>query len=401
MPIKVTTNSTLSINALLARLRDGDRVFMTPHVGNQYLNVLLLAQLGVPMPLVDSNIGLRDWIFHPHKVIKGGSSRQIAFEHGLSSHNPCSVAIPGALDGLTVAEAHTRALQRAFPATDICTWTEYLRRDTDAAIIVATASAHFAPELWRRTVDNRGCPSEARPLKGGSAQLIAEGIAGLTSETGWVVPNVVNLVLDAVLGFRSHGQPVVYSLSGPQMVHYIKGDILRRQLSVVYDAARRSQLLRKLPPNIEYCVVPADDLRFATTQSRAQQLNAVFKQLERHHRTIAARSALMQAVPVELRDIAISQMNGWRAHARDDLEAAMIACSEIFYNVRQASFYTQYDLLGEGETIVPAEGVLDWPLDRVTETWRLLRKLHDKFMQPHLDKEALRQFRGRSGRDGR
>ena len=343
--------SNISLAQIMELVAAGVSVAKTPHVGNVYLANLVVAQLGIPLRLVDTNLGGRDELFHPHRIIAGGAHEEIADPNVFSTHarvmqQPLLFADRFVL-GSRVLDAHVQALRDAVPGVKCETWGEYVRRNEKIARAVLKALGHSWNHQWERFVSTSGVPE-----KRVSGFYPGAHVFGLDSlEEGWVIPNIVAILVDQVIEARLTGQCDIYHLSGPQMVTYINS--YGADLSRMYDQVRAALSSWNLPETLTLKLVPAADLRLAVPiQHRAaldELVNAHLEIPQREHERARVIKAACNTVE---RQSLISAAHPERALDKQRLKNAVANCPGVFNDPKDKASITQYDLLSGVELYV-------------------------------------------------
>ncbi|MSR85266.1 hypothetical protein EXS71_02420 [Candidatus Uhrbacteria bacterium] len=354
----------------------GDSVQKTPHVGNIYGNNLAIGALGIPMNLYDRTLGIKDYNFHPHRVIHAGKSETISNPELLTSHacvlQPSTLAPKWFTPGARLTEGHLASVQAAVPGEWLL-YTDYLSRHAEDIIAVIETLFDHPAVSWERHVDADGCVTKpGHAIFGGMLKRV--GIFGLTnSQAGWLTPNILNILIDGMVEAKLRGVRDVYHLSGPDMVLYING--LLPSFHALYDQARKRLGWRELPETLTFHLIPVADMRFAVLNDRRMALNALIDawlNLEAGNRRRAIR---FQGVMDQVTKKAIVQEVG--ASKDKDLmrvRQAVHDCPEIFYQIeRPGSAFTQYDVLERGLYVHP------WGVENSLEVVGRAMRLFERF----------------------
>ncbi|MDP3985311.1 MAG: hypothetical protein Q8P82_00975 [bacterium] len=355
MPFNILIRRDLSLTALADIHRSGGSVTKSPHIGNIYPNNLAVAKMGIPLNIYDRTIGERDRNFHPHRVIVGGMSETIADHRILTTHARVereSQLVPHRfpIDARTT-DCHMQALRDAIPKADLVVYTDYLERHIDRVLPILELVTDRLPKIWERTVSETGVITR-RGIQTGWKEIVPLGVMGLpaTHLSGWVIPNVLNTLLDVILESAERGIADVYHLSGPDMVKYIHQ--FDATLTELYDHVR-SRLDWRLPETLRFHVVPVADMRFAVREERRAPLDALVEGWLDFQRENRSRGdVLKNAADDYERDRIIARLNESRNRVIDRIRAALDECVEIFYRIEDANALTQYDLLAGAKLYV-------------------------------------------------
>ncbi len=374
MTFRVAVRKDLSLLDLKRLHDEGGSVQKSPHGGNVYNNNLAVGTLGIQMNLYDRTIGEKDMNFHPHRVIRGGRSEVIADPRLLTTHarvlTTPKLATDWFREGELVLDGHMRALRSAVPEGDWFYYTEYLHRHADEVVALCEASSEMDASIWERHVDAAGrvhqdvCP--------GVSSLKRMGIYGVTNaHSGWLLPNVLNVLCDALIERRLRRVSEVFHLSGPDMVRYVPG--YQTLLERLY-AYFRHRLDWDLPESFTFNLVPAADMRFAVTADRRGVLDELFEAWFASETSNRIRGDLLREARPEERSRLIGELAGQKQRVHERLKAALLACPDIFYRIEDArSVITQYDVLDRGLYVHPWG--LEVPLEQVSKTYKLFERL--------------------------
>ncbi len=360
MPFTVTRRDDLSLGDLCRLDREGASVTKTPHPGNIYLNNLAIAHLGLRLLFHDRTLGRKDRNFHPHKVIKGGMAEVIADPDVMLTHARvlnASLFMNGHFPvGERVAHCHLNALAEAVPGVRMRLYTDYLteHEDTVREVLRLCSGIPLPYEYgWKRVVDEEGrlttlpTPSWNRISK--------DGIYGLQGRVdGWVMPNIFNILVDGVIESRQFQTADIYHLSGPDMVNYLK--LLEGLLHRLYDHLR--QHMTDLPEELRFHVVPVASMRLVTTMDRSEVLDrivALYLQIKDENSVVGA--TIRAADSKDEKHALVQQWGARRKTLRRELQEAVRACPEIFYNILHGTFVTQHDAIDRGGVYVHPWGI--------------------------------------------
>lgn len=369
MPFPITIRQDLSLAQIVKLHRAGRCVIKTPHVGNWYPNNLAIASLGIRMKVCDQTRGDRDRNFHPHTVIVGGKQTVVGSATQLMTHAKVEMPTPLAAPGSLVAAFHMDALRKAIPGINAEHYnTEFLPRNADLVMRVIRHLANHFPDIFERRVlaDGTTVTDRLRHV----ALLDACGVFGVTSTvTGWLTPNVVNILLDGVIDAATMGEREIYSLSGPDMFGYIGK--LQAQLHELYDSLRG--VMPELPETMTYHVVRVAEMRFAVPENRITALDALVRAyLNDCDVTQRWDDQIKRVINKEL---LIEQKLGERQGTYNALRKAIDACPEPFYDIKDGTYVSQHDLVATGQRIVIHPWAMTASMASVDKAYRDLLRL--------------------------
>lgn|SRR3989338_6691638 len=372
MPIDLRIRWDLSMMDLLAKLRAGFVVFKTPHVGNWYTNNLVCAQLGIPMKVVDSTKGCLDRNFHPHCVIVDGQRHIVANEDLLTTHTVVAQTPPVMSErfpvGTSMSDAHMLALREAISNIQAQTMTQYFHMHSEKVMDLMEVLTQADPLIWARYVHNDG-RTENRRVHAGWKEVVVHGILGINgARSGWLSPNVANILTDVMIDPSLHDTDTIYELSGPDMYRYI-GDLMPR-LNALYDLAR-ARLSWKLPETVTLNLVPVSDMRFAVPARKRSELTFL---IETWQKTCASKVHIAERMKnAKDKKTLIAVVETERQAVRTELMDAVRACPEPFYNIYDGTFFSQYDLLSETEPLFIHPWALETPMSELAKAIQTMR----------------------------
>jgi len=374
MPINLRIRWDLSMTDLLSALRAGFVVFKTPHVGNWYTNNLACAQLGIPMKVVDSTKGCLDRNFHPHCVIVTGERYVVCDDEPLTTHTFVTQDPPVMRErfpiGTSVCDAHMRALQDAVPNIQAQTITQYFHAHGEKMMALMEVLTQADQTIWERYVSADGRTQNGR-VHAGWKEVCSTGIVGTNgTRSGWLSPNVANILTDVMIDPVVHGTDTVYELSGPDMYRYI--DELMPRLNKLYDTAR-VKLDWKLPETITLNLVPVADMRFAVSQSKHAQLTQLVSAWQKTRAFESSIGSRMRGV--ENKKTMIPLIETERKEVLANLKEAIRNCPEPFYDIYDGTFFSQYDLLNESEPLFIHPWALETSFKELADVVRSMRRL--------------------------
>jgi hypothetical protein len=376
MPFVIQPTRSLSLSCLAQLHAQGFYVVKTPHVGNIYPNNLACAAAGIPLLLCDQTFGERDTNFHPHLLIVGGRAEVVARSDRMMTHARITRAPDNFSDrfkvGESAAEAHVRALRDALPQASVETLTEREVRLVDMLMPAYEILTKMQPSSWRRilrTEDGVVIPVSHVPQW---KEIESIGIHRLSANgTGWIVPNAWNILLDGLIGSLTSGRNIVYELSGPDMINYWPKH--SQEISAGYDLLRK-ELWPQLPETLTLCIIPVAEMRLVCSEGRRGLLDAV---VDSYLRILGERTTsgeVLRTAPQEQRSAVITQLQATRKRLYEETREAVRNCPEIFYEIKQANFFTQYDLL-RGEILAIHPWGIEQPIDTIEQMMTMLRRM--------------------------
>lgn len=340
----------LSFGDLCDLQNRGYSVVKTPHVGNFYPNNLAIGKLGFRMIMYDRNIGCVDKNFHPHTVIKNGRKHPVTSPEILMTHAYAYQGIDKSTlkDGDRVADGHLFALRKLFPKGKFIFYTDYLRqnRETIFEILKIVSEQNVLPDKfgWRRKVNREGFVTTF----GSSVswkEISRVGIFGLDNEQeGYLVPNILNVLICGIVEVINFGKEEIYHLSGPDMFRYIGSmfETLNRCLKLL------SSLDSRYPKRISFNLIAVANMRFAVRSSRQKALDNLVLNYLKIPDFKTKKGEFMKSLEPSVRKSHGHLFKSTERKLRNDLIEAMENCPEVFYDIYKGDFTSQHDILTEG-----------------------------------------------------
>lgn len=331
----------VSLQELQKFQEQGYSVVKTPHVGNQHPSNLVCAALGFDMQMVSFNRGTLDKNFHPHLRIENGVATQL-------SEPEVWTPFASTACGSSLTKYHQDAVQKRFMQTDICTDTELFLQHEELAKKVLVTATEVLPRLWYRRVSKDGVVVKKSDALVPCADIIMQDVFGFSNaQSGWVIPNRIQILFAFAFQTLSTGKDLVYHLSGPQMVGYIGKQ--QKSLSKAYDALRLE--LPELPELLTVRVVPVAQSRLVTHVSRTQSLQEVEEVF-----------AWYEDVPPQE-----------RRHALERFKEVAVAYPEFTDSIEEGRFMSQYDIASVDDLAI-SQWMLATPVKRVLALQANLQK---------------------------
>lgn len=369
MPFPITISNTLSLAHIVELHRIGRCVIKTPHVGNWYPNNLAIASLGIRMKVCDQTRGERDRNFHPHTVIEGGKQTVVGSATLLMTHAKAQHSAKNMTQGQRIVDGHMGVLHRVIPnlRAELLN-TEFLPRNAETVMRIARHLAEHFPTIFERRVLPDGTTVQERFR--GVVSLDTYGLFGVTSTvTGWLVPNVMNIIMDGAIDAAGMGEREVFSLSGPDMFVYIGK--LQAQLHELYDSLRGA--MPELPETMTYHVVRVADMRFAVPERRMTALNVLIAAyLEDRDTSQYWENQIRRVINKEF---LIEQKQAARQGTCEALRQAIAGCPEPFYDISHGTFLSQHDLAATGERIVIHPWAMTAPMIEIEKAMTTMLRL--------------------------
>lgn len=344
MPVTMRVRDDLSVDNIV-RLGRTHEVKVTPHVGNWTPARMVLPTLGISILCVDHTIGERDRNTHPHLLIRERAVQVLCDQADrLTTHATvtrsdvqCSYSI-----GTPLSTVHVDTVRMLYPLANIVTHLEFLNMYKEITLTVLEEVTKVSRSaVWWRRVDGEGRVTQYRKKHLPRAwNEFAQHIFPLTNEReGWLVHNRVAILMDVLLQSQMGTESEIYHLSGPDMVHYLGGEL--EMISKMYDRVRARLGLQQ--ETITFNLVPFASFRFATRSSQADACTRLCLELSRDR---PREKVLRECI----------------AGARD-----VLAESET------KRYYTQHDWAATGEPVVVPAQARAWSMAVCAEYLNMVR----------------------------
>ncbi len=381
--LSIAIDDSISLEELQAKQAEGFSVLRSAHVGNFMPYNSTIADMGIPMLLVDHTITGVDSTYVPEAFIAGGNIDTVAAVGTLVSRTVIEHT------GEFLDDAHVSRTRNIFPETAMSTYTEYLRDNEQIAGEIITIAGQEFPELFkRRLLPDGSVESFRRESFGNFAEDLADvGILQLaddprTTKEGILIPNEVNIVANFVIEALKTQQEKQYHLSGPAMVEYITNKDKRRLLPAIYQTVvERASFSSVLPPRVDVSLVPSANAIFATRPSESSNLEAIIEAVL-HHQVdlagIAAERKVFFTDPSITKDEKRSESITFdeRVKALSKVLGCNIAAfgaAELFRSVTNGQV-TQYDIPQAGGLFIALEN-RTLPMSELAKMGNAIRKL--------------------------
>ena len=331
MPCELRIRDDLSVNDIVD-LAKRYHVKATPHVGNWTPTRLALPLLGVSISCVDQTIGVRDINTHPQLFIQNGEVYELCDNpEQLTTHAVVNRAHNGVHQiGTSLSTVHVGVLRLLYPSASIITHTEELLEQQDIVPTLLEEVTNFSRSAtWWRKVDAGGIVTQHRKKElPKNWREVQKNIFPITSKRdGWLVHNRVAILIDLITQSRMGVEPEIYHLSGPDMVHYLGGEI--EIISRMYDYVRgRLSLPQEV---ITFNLIPFASFCFAI---RGSQLTACERLCEELAKGCEGRG----------------------------LKEILLDTPDTLANSNSKRYFTQHDTFVSGERVVIPEVARSWSM---------------------------------------
>lgn len=344
--IDIVIDRNFSLNELLQLGKKGFKVLKTPHVGNQYMNNLIIAVLGFDILVYDRNIGFKDKNFHPQSVIFNTREEKIFSEAGLTIHSKKILIktensfINELLRGYTNPVCfHNHYFSLACNNHKISTYSEFLTKHKEKIAKIISYTHELFKDDWYRYV------TKEQEVVNKTGYVSGDAILGLThNDFGWIIPNIYNVLFHCVID-QKEGK--VFLLSGPDMYKYIceYEERLSRSWSYIIKE------IPSLPTQVQCLIIPVAKIRFAIPEKYKTYLDDVLntynKIKECEKRMVSDGTQNTKLSNLAYKQELVSSLKSIFQKRKALFE------STIFYDIRKASSFSQYDLLHVKRLYVP------------------------------------------------
>jgi len=368
---KVSIVDDLPLSALIEK----DLGVMSPHAGNFKMNRMGLTRLFRAL-VYTGTYGRADDLFRPDYVMCGGkllgpiTEADVMMTHakvsqqcgGLNGH---SRWFP---EGALVAKCHLAALKKAVPDTRAVHYPDYLQEHAECLLKMVEVVTKIRPDIWETFVEDDG-GFYSRAVRDWD-ELSRVGILCLSNNRyGWKLPNVLNILLSAVIESMDRDTDRVYFLSGASMHGYVCefADLL----SELYDHLAKSLPSWGLTETLHYVVVPAAQVRFITTMDQKAELDALLAAYLVWREFDNEKCRRMRALRLQEARIALARsLRQAESERKLAVKVTADAVPDIFFPSKGV-FRSQYDLLSAKEArfyIHPF--ALDHPVAEVVKAFK-------------------------------
>jgi len=345
--IEIVIDRDYSLSDLLDLRDNGYKVFKTPHVGNQYMNNLVIAVLGFDILVYDRNIGSKDKNFHPQSIIYNSREEKVFSENELTIHSKKILErtkdsfINKLLLGYTnPGSFHTYYFSKASKNQKIRTYSEFISKNREIITKIIHCTYELYKDDWYRYVNKE------KKIIRKTGFVADDPILGLTDDDfGWVIPNIYNILFHCVID-QKEGK--VFLLSGPDMYRYICKH--EEKLSASWKSIKKE--FTDLPNEIKCLIIPVSKLRFAVPIEHKMHLDDI---LEKYYAIKECQNRLAT------KHLDTKKEQKYLILKKQCVKDIRLALSEnadlykrtIFYDISEATSYSQFDLLKSKKLYIP------------------------------------------------
>jgi len=295
------------------------------------------------MNFYDRTLGKRDANFHPHLTILGGRSEQIACGGKLTTHaviDRPSERLKSFSLGRKLIDCHMEAMSQALPTADCVVYSDYLREHQNVVLRLLELVTVYKPSVWTHQVTNLGDRVHLNSPIHNWADVLSLGIFGLTDmDSGALIPNILNVIIHAVVEAVKTNCACVYHLSGPDMVNYIGN--MKSELAELYEALHAEM---RLSESLEFNLIPVAGVRLAGDEDARQRIDELVDAWLALSKNNVLRGQRIQRAGPSRSQVIItcaSEKNRDVHRFRD----AALAAPEVFYDITMANTFTQHDIV--------------------------------------------------------
>ena len=354
MSVKIEIAPEMTLAQLVQSKMSGYMVEETPHIGNLAISSLSLLSLGMQPKLIDATVGEKDNLFYPHCIIQDGARTQIAPANLMTSHNKVTNA------SMSLTQFHTQPL--ADMGLQVLSHNQWLAERTDLAYkTIAATMNDRSIAIWKRYVNLDGLvtiiPAQSCSQVLGRIHKVT--VAG--DESGWVIPNPVNVLLDLVIGAVETEKAVVYMLSGQSMYKYIQKGYdrfgpMNALISDMYDSVR-GQVIKNLPESLLVKMVPTTALRhFVAPRQLTTQLDTKLRYYEKLKKASARCGR-----KISEQCLSAKKVVNFRKKRESLFQNLSQSIAHVCAESETGMFYSQHDLYKNQDTVYIPDHVLDMP----------------------------------------
>ena len=323
------------------------------HVGNTYDSNMALLQNGIRALLYDQTMGDRDKNYHPSDIIFQGNSVQIAPNNILTTHSCVYTEHPTFGKefpvGAKLSQCHLALLKLTFPYAKLLDYSTYLKvNQADVSRIVKVITENN-PQLFTRHVDKDGNVEE---ISGSGYEVKSRGVFGVNREdSGFLLPNNLNIIINTVLDAIAYKTDLVYHLSGPDMVKYIGKE--QEILDGMYETLKaHPEFSDILPKQLKFILVPTASAKLVTTMDRKVNMDKLvscileLKEIDAQRRIVMKKiseSGNMSQIAEKSQEFTIKKQE-----LIQQLRQAIIKCPESIRELKDGNFLTQFDVSQSG-----------------------------------------------------
>lgn len=365
-------------DVLEAREFRGVEHIRTPHIGNQRLSDMVNLNQGIKVRLVDTNIQTKDNLFHPARVIAEGSGEVVARGDVLSSHNKIvksSGRFSFVKEGRPLASVCQESVLRAFPKADCMPYGEWLEGNGEEVLQILELVTKKMPHLWERKVNALGETSRDEVLN--FSKLVRDGVCGVNvsrDAAGWIIPNPVAILIDAIVDLQCSGKGEVIQIAGLSMHKYIGQDYrglgkMSDLISELYSCVSSGSTKLRIPKDAKVDMVSLSSIGLAGPSSDKDLIISLVEAYEGCKKANAAVASLAKTGSLFNDAVALKKDSGER------LRRAAGRVSWLFTKPETAKHFTQYDLLLQGESLYVHPWAINKPVRELVEFWSTIKKI--------------------------
>lgn len=372
---QVVSGEHLTMRELLYAYNQGIAVYRSSHIGNQYWSNLMLAAAGVPIQYYDRTTVGVDRNYHPDYLISNGEKQLLTqnvgrfipfakFKQGISI--PTNLPKSG-----TPACLHMQSLAQVFPQLAIGTASGLCLTEKVFLSRIIGHLFEIRPQWFERFIAPHGRVAGMKV----HGTLVPEyvscldemifhslGCMPLSDCAVGIAPKIeASTLIRSIISYLKApgGDAIVYEVSGPDFVRYALCDEFKSELNVAYQYIAAS--ISNLPRELTLVIVPSFYFRFGGLQCEMFIVDQLVQDVFDFRALRIQKRAEIKKLPKGDHDI--------RRQVSQRFDSEMLAIASRFvrnsvlnrmmYNLHEASFFTQYDLLQLGESIYIPARILD------------------------------------------
>ncbi|MCA9325179.1 hypothetical protein KDA23_03910 [Candidatus Saccharibacteria bacterium] len=388
--LQINITDEISLAELAVRRQEGFSVLRSAHVGNLAPYNLTIAQLGLPLLLVDHNVTGVDKNYFPELTMEQTGNTTVASEAG----KLVCRATTDRVDDAWLDEFHIANLKRAIPEADVFTNTEYVRQHETIVGDVISVAAAAMPELFKRIVQPDG---RTQQVLGAADMVRAFGVMQLADDpraekSTVLIPNEVDIVANFIIETLKSERDRQYHISGPDMVVYLSDgagkqqqktperDRVEQLFSLV---SSKPQFRNILPPVVTVDLVAGTPALFATTADRQSKLDGLMASIEQAqaNEVVLAeeRRAFFTGVDrgnSQQRAALLAHIGQRRAIDQAAIVDASSCLPELFVQPKRPDFVSQYDVIRGGLYVAPQN--IELPLSTLKKFRAVIKDARQK-----------------------
>lgn len=369
MPIFIDKCLKLNFKELLIANSEGLIVWKTPHVGNFYTNNLVCGVLGAPILLYEKTIGIKDNYFYPHLLISQGQTHEIANKKLLTTHSQLTrditlKHIQGKRGDSVVAFHRDSLLQTGYK---IELHQAFINSYIDPICRLISVLWPIVKMLDWRYVYSNGLISHIKPTRTEDAQVLYDRS---NQAEGWLLPNILNILIHLTIEKAERKSEKVYLLSGPDMSKYIYNyqPLLSElyDMYVSYDHSFDTTSTLSLPT--------VTNVRFAVPKKHKPMLDSLigfYQDIQEINCNYTPDSIRKQSIRKSIEKIIADNFS------------VLSRC--IFYDLNKALHLTQYDLLLERDDLYVHAVCEEENIEFLDSMYNYLSKIYRKISASYVN----------------